>query len=521
MLRQGKTALFELIDKLDKNEKRYLTLHLGNSVSGYNIYYKLFRAVSDKNIKDNKTVLETLPEIKAAQLPNLKTYLYHQILKLLKQYQSNKDIESEMHDMLEFIRTLYNKGLTAQCRVILKNAIALCEKHELYLYRSLLSEWEMRLQISRIEQQRKQLDIETETEKARNIFRQKKEAMKNYSAIAAMELLQQEVFIHIREDRFSRKPLQIQKIESLIEEKALLSKKPASFKSFKTGFLYHNSLAIYHITAGHYQQSYTHFRAVLDLFERFPFARKNDPGQWSAALYNFILNCMRIYRFDEHYYKAMQQYESLLSGKSSPAALYCLQLVYYSTRGEFSAGLPMAKNIESKIRKGISHDSVFIKLDLYFDLMYIYFGSGNYEAALTWLNKILIDKAANKVTDLYSVCLLIQLVLHYELKNTLILDSLLRSAQRFLKQKSRKYRFEAIFLSHMAQLANVEDEKARRQCLKSLHKAIKKLEQDPYESRIFEYLDFPLWVKSKIKKDSFEQLAQKQYSKLSRQKIAD
>ena len=109
-----KDHLFELIQSLDKSEKRYFKLAFSDQVKDKK-YIKLFDVLERTEIYDEKKIKY---QIKDAYLEKhyaeTKYYLYQQILKVLKEYRTQHSIDNILLDKLQNIEILIQKALFDQ-----------------------------------------------------------------------------------------------------------------------------------------------------------------------------------------------------------------------------------------------------------------------------------------------------------------------------------------------------------------------------------------------------------------------
>ena len=97
MSKRSTDILFQLIQSLEKAEKRHFKLYIKRSSSNENLkIVQLFDALDKMNEYDEKILLKRLPAVQKIQLSNLKAHLYKQILaslRLLKSAPSQRDRE--------------------------------------------------------------------------------------------------------------------------------------------------------------------------------------------------------------------------------------------------------------------------------------------------------------------------------------------------------------------------------------------------------------------------------------------
>src|ERR1700755_374612 len=101
--------LFQLIQSLNKSEKRLFKLHI-KRISGSDDLkiIALFDALDNMHEYDEEKLLRKNRSLPKQQLSNMKAYLYKQVLSSLAN--SSPDIETMLAEQIMFARLLYNKG---------------------------------------------------------------------------------------------------------------------------------------------------------------------------------------------------------------------------------------------------------------------------------------------------------------------------------------------------------------------------------------------------------------------------
>ena len=113
-------ALFQLIQSLQKSEKRNFKLYVKRNSSNNDLkIVQLFDAIDKMKEYDEKELLNKTTSIKKEQLSNMKAHLYRQILASLRLLESNENIDIQLHEQLDHAWILYNKGLYLQSLKIL------------------------------------------------------------------------------------------------------------------------------------------------------------------------------------------------------------------------------------------------------------------------------------------------------------------------------------------------------------------------------------------------------------------
>lgn len=95
----------------------------------------------------------------------------------------------------------------------------------------------------------------------------------------------------------------------------------------------------------------------------------------------------------------------------------------------------------------------------HYQLAYFYFADTRYSKALDHLNKILGERNDPR-TDIQSYGRVLNLMVHYELKNYDLIEYLCRSTRRFLNKKNGLYAFEKVILHFFNQVSRTQNVEA-------------------------------------------------------------
>ncbi|HYM95460.1 MAG TPA: hypothetical protein VET23_15080, partial [Chitinophagaceae bacterium] len=176
--------------------------------------------------------------------------------------------------------------------------------------------------------------------------------------------------------------------------------------------------------------------------------------------------------------------------------LYTARINLYFLRGTFTKGLRLVPFLEDMLKKyGLYLDAHRV-LVFYYKIACLYFGSGNNEKAIEYLNKIINHKGDLR-TDLQCYSRLLHLIAHYELGNFDLLEYLIKSVYRYMAKMENLSRVEEEVFAFLRRSFHVGAHALKPEFEKLLKK-LKGYEGNPLESRAFVYLDIISWLESKI-----------------------
>ncbi|MBD0288225.1 MAG: hypothetical protein ICV79_22780, partial [Flavisolibacter sp.] len=164
--------------------------------------------------------------------------------------------------------------------------------------------------------------------------------------------------------------------------------------------------------------------------------------------------------------------------------------------GTFKEGLALVPEIEEKLQEYalyLDHHRVLV---FYYKIASLYFGSGDYEKTIDYLNKIIHWKVDLR-NDLQCYARLLHLIAHYELGNYELMEYLIKSVYRFMaKMENLSLVEEEIF--HFLRSSLSLSPQQIKPAFQALAHKLKSLERNRSETRAFMYLDFVSWLESKV-----------------------
>src|SRR5438046_7557320 len=111
--------------------------------------------------------------------------------------------------------------------------------------------------------------------------------------------------------------------------------------------------------------------------------------------------------------------------------LYIAKINQHFLHGTFKEGLPLVPEIEEKLAAYTLYLDRHRILVFYYKIASLYFGSGDFDSTIDYLNKI-INWKVDLRNDLQCYSRLLHLIAHYELGNYDLMEYLIKSVYRFM-----------------------------------------------------------------------------------------
>ncbi len=509
MPKRSTDELFQLIKSLEKAEKRNFKLFVQrNATSSDMKTVQLFDALDKLEDYDEESLLKRNTDIKKQQLSNLKSHLYRQILASLRILKDDNNIQLQLHELMDYSRILYDKGLYLQSLKTLDRVKEYAkEQHQVtYWLQALIFEKKIEaLYITRSMENRAET-LAKEVEEAGD-----KLTMTNKLSNLSLQLYSWYINLgHARDDkdRMAIKAF----FESNLPAAATL------YNGFYEKHYLYESYCWYGFILQDLLMYYRYCQKWVDAFEHEPLMKKVDTPLYIKGLHNLLNAHFVLQNYDkfntvldkfEHFYHSKQANSNDNNRVQSFIYLYTGKLNKHFLEGSFTSGLKIIPEIEEKIgefRLKMDRHRILV---FYYKIACLYFGSGDNEKAIEYLNRI-INWKVDLRTDLQCYSRLLHLIAHYELGNYDLLEYLVKSVYRFMAKMQNLSVVEEEIFRFLRKSFHL-DKKQVKAAFIALKGKLEKYKDNPLESRSFMYLDIISWLESKIKNVPVQEIMREKY----------
>jgi hypothetical protein len=495
--------LFRLVKSLSGPEKRYFKLFVGERD---NKYIHLFDAIDHQEDFDEEALQQAVyaqEPIQSRKFSELKAYLYDLILRSLQAYDEKTSIEYRLKNLLLGVRTLYRRLLFEDCQELLQKARKLAYKYEKFSAVLEILDWEKQIAYARS-------DIPRLDRRLASIEQEERQCILLIDNILSFQNLFLKALVGVRKDALRTNP----KGDELEELRNLpLLNNPEEALSYQARVLYFRAQSVLSFSAKDYPGFYHYGKQLIEIIESNPDVLREDVSHYISALSNLSVACGYLDRYEE----VGECLEKLYRIK--PNTLddeLKIHRQYYTNKfrlcivtGEFEEGLHA---LERHLHEVENLDKqLFERGSFYFQYFYIYFGAGDYSKALDYLNKWLNLPRSIERQDLQSLARVLNLIIHYEMGNSLLLESLLRSTYRFLNKQARLHEFEGKVINFIREANRLQSRKELRQAFIELKKDFETLSGKQSEKAMLQLFDIESWLDSKIQNKPFAQIVKEKY----------
>jgi hypothetical protein len=455
---------------------------------------------------NEETITKKIPAIKKSQLANLKRHLYSQILKSLRLIHSQKNVDIQIREQIDYAKILYGKGLYLQSLKLLERITLLAkEANQDILYFEIL-EFEKKIESRHITRSRKiKNKVEGLIEESKKI----KKVVSNASELLNLKLKIHGLYIKVGHAK-DEKDLFIIK-DYFYSNLPKVNFKTISF--FEKIFL-HQSYVWYYYTILNHAFTYRHAYYWVDLFRKKPIMKEKDPDLYMRGLHYLMTSLFysgqreRLsstlkeleefhdnIRFELNETSKMLYFIYAYNGKINEHFLY----------GTFEEGLQLIQEIKRNIEKfqmNLDHHRAIV---FYYKIAWLFLGKGDPENALDYLNTIINLKKENLRDDIKCYTRLLHLMAHVELKNFELVDNLLPSVQRLFSKSGESSIVVEIIFEYLKSSVRIKSND-RVELSQNVVSKLKKYCKHPFERRIFNYFHFYEWFDAKAKQTLMKQV---------------
>ena len=488
-------SLFQLIKSLEKAEKRNFKLYIKRNSGGEDLkIVQLFDALDKMQEYDESQLLKN-KSLRKQQLSNIKSHLYREILASLRILKDTDNIDLQLHELMSHARILYNKGLYLQSLKMLDRMKELARTNNqfTYLMQALFFEKKIEsLHITRSMQDR--ADVLT---------REAEQATQKLVRISRLSNLSLQLYSWYIKNGNARNADEEAAIRKFFEDH--LPKNANLVQGFYEKLYLYQSYCWYTFIRQDWLLYYRYTSKWVDLFKNEPQMMQVETASYIKGVHN-LLNAHFGLRNYQKFNETLEELEEFSKSELVQQTennrvqvfvyLHIALINKHFLQGTFREGLELVEYIDEKLTEYNLYLDRHRVLVFHYKIASLYFGSGDPEKAIDYLNKI-INWKVDLRTDLQCYSRLLHLIAHYELGNYQLVEYLARSVYRFMAKMEHLSIVEKDILEFLRDSFRIKPADLKNEFKKLLVK-LKEQENNPLETRAFSYLDIISWLESKI-----------------------
>ena len=509
MSNRNTDTLFQLIKSLGKSEKRNFKLYINRNSSSEELkIVQLFDALDKMDDYDETVLLKKNKGIKKQQLSNLKAHLYKELLSSLRLITDESNIDIELHEQMDYARILYNKGLYLQSLKVLDKMKEQAKTFNqlTYLQQALFFEKKIEgLYITRSLKNR-----------AEELSREADEVNNSLSNVSKLSNLALQLYGWYIKNGFARDDAEAELVKSFLNDN--LPSHAQQLNGFYERLYLYQCYCWKAFIRQDFLQYYRYTQKWVDIFEEEPYMIAIESAHYIKGMHNLMGSHFNLGNYKK-LTETLNEFEKFCASKivqqNQNNIIQCFLyhsislLNKYFLSGNFSDGLLLIDGIEEKLKEYelyLDHHRILV---IYYKIACMYFGAGNFETTVDYLNKI-INWKVDLRNDLQCYARLLHLIAHYELGNLQLLEYLAKSVYRFMAKMKNLSVVEEEMFKFLRKALSVPANKLKPEFEKLLHK-LKQFESRRFETRAFMYLDVISWLESKINNVKVQEVVQRKY----------
>jgi len=266
-------------------------------------------------------------------------------------------------------------------------------------------------------------------------------------------------------------------------------------------YKFYSALVLKSYAQRKYKESYELIKKTQKIIEQDPPFKEANPLLYGTVISNAVRVLMNLTESD----KALEHLELIkeipIKSLNDKVWLfqnyYLVKMTILSESGRLREAFEVAEFVSVHLQG--FENNLNRRYWFYFRLAYIYFGNEDFSKSLKFINKLLALKEIRK--DLQNAAHIINLIVHYELKNHELVVYGIKSVYRYLKRRSQLHQYEKVLLHGLGQMLRATRLGSDIDVFKMVLKNLQELDDQSPEN----YFHYRAWLSSKIGKTSYEQ----------------
>ncbi len=489
-MKSPSTFLFDLVNSLTKAQKRYIKVKAGSKEKDYT---ELMDALLRQQVYNEAQLYK---DHKGANfLKHLavnKQYLYELVLNSLAQF-GQRSMEDKVYEKIIAANTLISKGLYQASYKEIRKGKKTAEKYELFELQLLILNVEKKLLAL---QQVKSKQYQSVQER----FNQEIHIINQIRNTAEYWYLNQK--LNEFQLRFQKAQTKEQQdfIDSILQSELLQSIDKAT--NLKSKIYFFQANATYQFMSGNTQQAYEFNKQFLNLLEYNPAFMNIYAERYLSTLNNMLIDSLIIGKYeilDEGLNRLIKttkrkEFKSIKNIDSRVfRQRYLLLLNWCLSQNEIKKAMQWIPEIEEGLEEYGNKIERHHRITFYYLNAYLLFLNQKYDKALHWINYIINDSNENVVKEIFYFARDLNLLIHFELGNYTLLQSLLASTPKYLQVRRALYNTEQTLFNYLNKAIKLPSKAEKAKIANAFRNDIQHHFNDPKEKRVFNYLDLRLW----------------------------
>ncbi len=511
MPKQKTDDLLKLIASLNRAEKRHFRLFVKRNQQANTeiLFLQLFDILERTGEYDEEYLLRRIKGIKKSQLSNLKAHLYKQLLTSLRLLNRNKDEEIVLREQLDYARILYNKGLYRQSLDVLEKVKKRALEIEMHTTALEVAQFE-----KLIEGQYITRSIEGRAEELSN---QCGELTQYITATDEWSNLALRLYgLYLKIGLVSN-----QRDFDMVKTFFAGQKPKGKYKQldFWGKVYFCQSYAWMHLMCHEMPQSYRYSDRWVQLFREEPSMIEVNAPLYLKGIHNKMASLFSMWQYgkfvEELHHLDLFPHQFDLTNNVNVKGLYHLyqfdhQIRKHYMEGTFREGLGLVPQIMEVIHDDRYNWDDHRVMIFQYRIACLYFGSGDNDTAIDYLNEIINQRSPNYRSDIQAYARILSLICHFEMGNVQLVEYQVKSVYRFLAKVEHLQETQQLIFRFLRRIPKMQEEQLNGEFIK-LKAKLDRVKERPFETRPFTFLDVPSWLESKIEGVTVQEVIRRKF----------
>lgn len=498
--------LYQLIHSLTKSEKRSFKLYASRINDANDAkFIQLFDVLDKMSVYDEEVVRDKMKGMERAQLANLKSHLYKQVLLVLRISHLKSDVDIQLRENLDYVRLLYKKGLYDQSLKQLNKVKITANNYKKNIFKLALLNYEKNIE----NQQMLTLD----TTSCLKMDRETKDLLNKIDVAQSFFSVALMMKAHFMKSGMARNEDELERINKLFYSNLPDYDKP--HLSFSEQYNMCRAYYWYSYIVQDFEACVRYTELWVSIFKENSLTHLRH-AEFLRGLNRLLQSLFRINdndRFDI-YFEELVEFEKLymkaIDHNSKQLLLRCLT-VQTLNKCFMSGDFKFYEKKLSKYLEKIDENTEYIdknnQLVIYYKAAVMYFALEDFALCETYLNKLLDDHNDHLREDLKSFAHILKVIALYEQRDFVKLEKARKRAFVYLRQRNILGKFHHVILEFIKKSENIMPLDMRGE-FKNLKQSLEPLSKDKFESKPLLYFDIMAWLESKISSRPFMEVVQ-------------
>lgn len=498
--------LFRLVKSLTSMEKGYFKKFAGRNTPGEkNNYIILFDAIDSMKVYDEDILCRKFNDSSIIkQLPVYKNYLYNLILKSLFSYTTYESTGSKITELIQHSNILIKKVLYKEALKYLKKAKVLAVKYE--NTKSLLEILSLERSIIMTMPDKNAYDNRIK------LYNEQIELLNTLENHTKLSWLSDKMVMYVELKGNFRTKEKENEIRKIMSDPVL--KKYEKLKDFTSKKFFLHAHLFENFAKEEIPKVQYYLRKEIDLILEYKYMMPSLVRSYIQTLVNYLLfsNLLNDRKSVEFAVKKINELKRNIKNKIPLDVEIMIlsntcyaEIIIYTNNCEMQKGRAAARKIEQMLNKYSSEIPMGLRIVLLINTAKFWFIDRNFDNALKMINCLLNDIPPSFKQNLYDLARLLQLLIHFELGNFILLENTVESTYRFLKNRNSLFDVESAVIDFLRKILRARENQYKEiyeELLYNLEKS-----KDKTQSKItlgsFEFIS---WAKSKVKNKTMTEI---------------